>query len=179
MDQANISNGIFGGTLRSVLMCESCGHKRTQPEPFLIVSLPLSNKVKSNTAVVDGVNNGSCHSMGTRKGSRPKISLKSCLEHFTFPESMSDVYCPSCDIKTPTQKQHTFSEFPKVLCLHLKRFEGCSNKKITEPVTFPSSLNMGPYSPYWSVFGKMIFYLSFITINMNILIFSFSSFFLH
>jgi hypothetical protein len=72
-------------------------------------------------------------------------------EHFTAPESLSDpVDCPSCRRKTPTKKQHTFAKLPKVLCLHLKRFDAATNKKIDDFVSFPASgQDMGRMLPHW------------------------------
>jgi ubiquitin C-terminal hydrolase len=72
-------------------------------------------------------------------------------EHFTAPESLSDpVDCPSCRRKTPTKKQHTFAKLPKVLCLHLKRFDAATNNKIDDFVSFPASgLDMGRMLPHW------------------------------
>ena len=59
------------------------------------------------------------------------ISVEKCLEHFVLPEELGDlVYCSSCGKKTRTKKQHTFSKLPKILCLHLKRFDAARNKKI-------------------------------------------------
>jgi ubiquitin carboxyl-terminal hydrolase 22/27/51 len=52
--------------------------------------------------------------------------------------------------QTPTKKQHVVAKLPKVLCLHLKRFDAALNKKIEDFVSFPGAgLNMGPYLPHW------------------------------
>jgi ubiquitin C-terminal hydrolase len=90
----------------------------------------------------------------TEKGSpkqKVQLSVERCLQHFTVPETLADpVDCPSCRKKTPTKKQHVVSKLPKVLCLHLKRFDAAQNKKIEEFVSFPGrGLNMGPYLPHW------------------------------
>lgn len=79
------------------------------------------------------------------------LSVERCLRHFTLPEILSDpVDCPDCGKKTPTKKQHVVAKLPKVLCLHLKRFDSALNKKIEDFVSFPSTgLNMGPYLPHW------------------------------
>ncbi len=113
---------IFGGSLRSVLICDQCGCKRSQIESFLNLSLPLKS---------DNIN--------------------ACLKHFTDPETLSDpIYCPSCNKKTNTLKQHTFAKLPRVLCLHLKRFDAATNKKISDFVSYPASdLDMGKYLPHW------------------------------
>lgn len=98
------------------------------PESFLNVSLPLSKHVGTG-----------------------KMSLQRCLEQFTAPEALADpVDCPSCKRKTATKKQHTFAKLPKVLCLHLKRFDAAKNRKIDDFVSFPAQgLDMGKLLPHW------------------------------
>lgn len=124
---------IFEGTLRSVLLCGKCGSKRIQSEPFMSLSLPLTKEVQ-----VPGSRNG-------------PMSVERCLRYFITPETLADpVDCPTCREKTPTTKQHVVSRLPKVLCLHLKRFDAAHNKKIEDFVEFPvSGLNMGPFLPHW------------------------------
>lgn len=133
---------MFTGSLRSVLVCKQCGCKRTQTESFSNVSLPLAKELAhANDTEVRG---------SPRRG---KISVDICLDHFTRPEALADpVYCPSCSAKTKTLKQHTFSQLPDVLCLHLKRFNSSVNKKITDFVAFPArDLDMGKHLPHWYV----------------------------
>jgi ubiquitin carboxyl-terminal hydrolase 22/27/51 len=105
------------------------------------ISLPLS---KDGLATTNSINS----SPGDVK---QKLSVETCLRHFTIPEMLADpVMCPTCERKTPTKKQHVVSKLPKVLCLHLKRFDAATNKKIEEFVSFPSTgLNMGPFLPHW------------------------------
>ena len=135
---------LFKGKLRSVLICEECGYKRSQFEPFLNISLPLKKEMVAYEDVA--VSN---HSIGTRNA-RIKINLKNCMDHFTQPEPLSDpVPCPWCETKTRTQKQHTIAKLPEILCFHLKRFDAISNKKISDPVSFPVALDMGPHLPHW------------------------------
>eukprot|EP00934_Nitzschia_sp_Nitz4_P001494 Nitzschia sp. Nitz4//scaffold96_size78090//25862//29503//NITZ4_005490-RA/size78090-augustus-gene-0.55-mRNA-1//1//CDS//3329560561//1494//frame0 len=131
-----VIKSTFEGSLNSVLLCEACGSKRIRHEEFLNVSLSLSDKVERATASGDETN---------------KLSVESCLENFILPEELGDpVFCPACDKKTPTKKQHTFATLPKVLCLHLKRFDAAQNKKIDEFVKFPAKgLNMGKYLAQW------------------------------
>lgn len=80
-----------------------------------------------------------------------KMNIQHCLKHFTAPERLGDqIECPSCHRKTPTKKQQTFSRLPKVLCLHLKRFDAAKNKKINDFVSFPAfGLDMGALLPHW------------------------------
>lgn len=128
---------LFVGTLKSVLTCQKCGCKRTQTESFSNVSIPLSKEFSKDKEAQN-------------RPRRGKISVKVCLNHFTRPETLADsVFCPSCNRKNKTQKQHTFSKLPEVLCLHLKRFDAAANKKITDFVAFPADLDMGKYLPQW------------------------------
>lgn len=132
----DIVSHLFKGTLRSVLLCEDCGVKRVQHEPFVNISLSLSEEVER---------------MQQEKGQRVlDFSIETCLEHFVLPEKLGDlVYCSSCGRKTETKKQHTFSKLPKILCLHLKRFDAAKNKKIENFVSFPARLNMGSLLSHW------------------------------
>jgi len=134
----DIIKNVFEGSLRSVLLCESCGVKRVQQEPFMNVSLSLSEEVER---------------MQEGKGIQKvdEMSVESCLEHFVLPEKLGDlVYCNSCGKKTRTKKQHTFAKLPKILCLHLKRFDAAKNKKIENFVSFPRrGLNMGSLLSHW------------------------------
>jgi ubiquitin C-terminal hydrolase len=84
-------------------------------------------------------------------GPSPPLSVEQCLRQFTSPEVLADpVDCPSCREKTATTKQHVISKLPKILVLHLKRFNFTENRKIEDYVAFPAhSLNMGPYLPHW------------------------------
>lgn len=122
-------------------MCQECGNKRIQLEQFMSISLPLSKEVQKLT-LETGEN---------KNESGKKLSVERCLKHFTLPELLADpVFCPSCTKKTATKKQHVVSRLPKILCLHLKRFDASLNRKIEDFVSFPGKgLNMGPYLPHW------------------------------
>jgi len=130
-------------------MCNTCGFKRTHVEPFLNVSLsfPFSKGTKpTRKSYGDGGN----ESFGTRGRRGNKFDIRSCIDHFSDPEPLADgVFCDWCRAKTQTRKQHTFAKLPTILCLHLKRFDAATNKKIDEPVSFPYTLDMGPYLPHW------------------------------
>jgi len=111
------------------------------------ISLPLSKEVQmASTSTAAG-----------GPVARRKLSLELCLQHFTMPEFLMDpVDCPSCLKKTPTKKQHVVSKLPKILCLHLKRFDAAQNKKIEDFVSFPSAgLNMAPFLPHWCEVSKL------------------------
>ena len=145
-DDGDVVTTLFRGSLRSILICDKCGFKRSQKEAFLNISIPLDKELKPEDNTILNESNPT-----RRKTSmRNKIDLKACLEKFVSPEFLSEsLDCQWCKIKTCTIKQHTFAKLPKLLCLHLSRFDAAKNRKIDEPVTFPKQLNMGPYLPQW------------------------------
>ena len=145
----DIVSDLFGGALRSVLICEKCGFKRSQKEPFLNISIPLDKELTCEPNGATFVKENESSSRRPRS-LRNQIDLLACLHKFVSPESLSDpLHCQWCKEKTKTLKQHTFAKFPKVLCLHLKRFDAAKNRKIDEPVSYPMELNMGQYYPQW------------------------------
>lgn len=128
---------LFRGTMRSVLICQKCGNKRVQKEKFTSLSVPIS----------DGIQQGKSDGKTTEPN-----TLTRCLEKFTATELLADpVSCPSCKVRTETKKQHVISTLPRVLCVHLKRFDALHNKKIEDFVSFPSNdLNMGPFLSHFA-----------------------------
>merc|ERR1719232_50135 len=117
-DNDNNNNPIqemFGGTLRSVLFCETCGSKRAQSELFLIISLPFRKKeltTNTHSSEQQQHNNDSSASLTTRKA-KSKVDILQCLDQFTAAESLADpVQCLNCSSFTPTLQQHTFAKFP-------------------------------------------------------------------
>ena len=120
--------------MRSVLLCEKCGCRRFQNESFTILSLPLLEVAPSE---IDNATTA-------------KIDLYACLDAFCQTEQLhSLVFCPCCNDKTSTRKQLAFEKFPKVLCIHLKRFDALSSKKISDSVEFSSELKVGCYLSQW------------------------------
>jgi ubiquitin C-terminal hydrolase len=116
------------------------------------ISLPLSKEI-GKAAPNDNSDSNNTDTVTTTD----PITVERCLKHFTLPEQLADpVDCPSCGEKTPTTKQHVISRLPKILVLHLKRFDAAANRKIEEFVSFPAhGLNMGPYLPHWSEISQI------------------------
>lgn len=132
----------FQGFLKSVLVCQQCGEKRSQNEPFVNISLPINRKATHHQ--------NNYHDAMYRQRLSKLIDIRNCLDHFTEEESLSDLlHCEWCKEPTSMLKQHTFSKLPTILCLHLKRFDAATNKKIDDPVSFPAVLDMGSYLPHW------------------------------
>ena len=155
--ESDVIKESFQGELRSTLMCSSCGTKRSVSETFLNISLQIGS-VDGKADKISPVNVPVSPPTGGRPKNilRPKSALEptvldESLHRFTSPESLCDmVSCSTCNAMRPFKKQLTISKLPTVLCLHLKRFDSKTNKKIVNPVRYPvTDLDMGKFLSHW------------------------------
>lgn len=119
----------------------SCGFTSTTYDPCVDISLDLNSNTPS--------------------------TLVGCLDLFTRPEKLgSDLkfFCQDCQGRRDSLKQMSIRRLPSVLCLHIKRFEHSSirkmSRKIDRHLQFPFSLDMSPYLSSSIVrkrFGNRIF----------------------
>jgi CRP-like cAMP-binding protein len=103
---------LFTGQLMSVLTCRSCGHRSASFDPVMDVSVPL---VKPSGRKMEQLN-----------------TLKKCLDEYVAEEllqKMEQVYCSKCKDHKDHTKSLSFARLPKILVVHLKRFE--RNRKLT------------------------------------------------
>ena len=78
------------------------------------------------------------------QGKEESVSLKTCLDEHTSPESVCDMSCEKCGGRTHT-KTLSFSMLPPVLMISLKRFENIQRKNCTL-VEFPlRDFDMSPW----------------------------------
>eukprot|EP01127_Copromyxa_protea_P012643 TRINITY_DN3316_c0_g1_i3.p1 TRINITY_DN3316_c0_g1~~TRINITY_DN3316_c0_g1_i3.p1 ORF type:complete len:487 (-),score=45.60 TRINITY_DN3316_c0_g1_i3:17-1477(-) len=117
---------LFGGNLRSDLLCEDCDTMSTVSEPFLHISLGLPEINYSRNS-------------GT--------SIMDCLSEYCNLELLPDAPpCKRCN--NQMKKQMSVNTLPSILCLHLKRFKQERNderKKVGTCVSYPEELNLSPY----------------------------------
>ncbi|CAD8057231.1 unnamed protein product [Paramecium primaurelia] len=111
----NFVEQIFKGKLQTNIICQLCKNKIKQVEPFLTLSLAIS---QSKT-------------------------LESCLDEFLKEETLKDYKCIKC--QSSCVKSLQIVSIPQILVLHLKRFQflpQChkNNKAITYPIDI---LNFG------------------------------------
>ncbi|SGZ55542.1 CIC11C00000004671 [Sungouiella intermedia] len=112
----------FQGQYLSKLECLECHLTSTTYNAFSILSLPLPEKIS---------------------GSYVKVTLDQCLDLFTETELLDDDnkwHCPRCQRFTKLTKKITITRFPKVLIIHLKRFNMDLRgyfKKLDTFVTYP------------------------------------------
>ncbi|XP_067937262.1 ubiquitin carboxyl-terminal hydrolase 36-like [Watersipora subatra] len=113
---------VFGGYLRSQVKCMQCKTTSRTYDPVLDVSLDIK-----------GVN-----------------SVERGLQKFVQPEilDVDNAYrCSRCQKKVRALKQFTIHRAPKVLTLHLKRFDyhRLMGGKVSRHIDFSSTLNLRPY----------------------------------
>ncbi|KAL8504283.1 hypothetical protein ACS0TY_022862 [Phlomoides rotata] len=139
-----IAHRVFSGLLRSDVTCTSCGFTSSTYDPCIDISLNLNTATSFPTDV-------------SNRSSKPNealatSSLSGCLDLFTRPEKLGPdqkLYCENCQEKQDALKQMSLEKLPLVLCLHIKRFEHSSvrkmSRKIDRHLQFPFSLDMRPY----------------------------------
>ncbi|XP_027569317.2 ubiquitin carboxyl-terminal hydrolase 42-like isoform X1 [Pipra filicauda] len=115
-----IVHQIFGGFLRSRVICFSCKAISDSYEAFLDV--PLDIKAAS--------------------------SLTAALEDFVTPEHLDGencFQCSKCEKNVAATKRFTVHCAPKVLTVCLKRFDCFTAGKISKVVEYPEYLDLRPY----------------------------------
>ncbi|XP_064492315.1 uncharacterized protein LOC135402783 [Pseudopipra pipra] len=115
-----IVHQIFGGFLRSRVICFSCKAISDSYEAFLDV--PLDIKAAS--------------------------SLTAALEDFVTPEHLDGencFKCSKCEKNVAATKRFTVHRAPKVLTVCLKRFDCFTGGKISKVVEYPEYLDLRPY----------------------------------
>ena len=85
-------------------------------------------------------------------GSGGKLGVLDCLRAFTEDETLegSNTFaCPRCKAKGAATKRLRVRRWPRVLVLHLKRFQwgatGRPGRKIDTPVDIPSEISLGSF----------------------------------
>jgi ubiquitin carboxyl-terminal hydrolase 8 len=90
---------IFQGQLKSTCQCLKCGHTNIRFEPFMYLSLPISDSCKS---------------------------LKDCLDLYLQQERLTGEnqwYCEKCKKHQDATKKTDLWILPPILIVHLKRFK--------------------------------------------------------
>ncbi|XP_065192033.1 uncharacterized protein LOC135823118 [Sycon ciliatum] len=163
---------LFHGQLQSRLSCCVCGNLSVTFEEFQDLQLPIpqrsstskprqSNQRYSTTFQSLGMSTDADDKAGRgaatgaapsySKTALPNATIHDCLSAFTDEEQLSGAdkpFCSECGRKQNSQKKFTVQRLPKILVLHLKRFEIGQNgqRKIGDLVVFDSTLDMSSFS---------------------------------
>ncbi|KAG8372682.1 hypothetical protein BUALT_Bualt12G0092000 [Buddleja alternifolia] len=151
-----IAHRVFSGTLRSDVMCTTCGFTSTTYDPCIDISLDLeqnhmgSAKTSSSSKSSHSVNN-EADLINTSQNSSIS-TLIGCLDRFTRAERLGSdqkFFCQQCQVRQESLKQMSIRKLPVVSCFHIKRFEHSPirkmSRKIDSYLQFPFSLDMAPY----------------------------------
>ncbi|XP_045213068.2 ubiquitin carboxyl-terminal hydrolase 42-like isoform X2 [Mercenaria mercenaria] len=123
--ETTVINQIFGGYLRSQVLCCRCGHRSNTYDPLLDISLDIKS--------VDSIERAFHQFVAAEK-----------LEH-------ENAYkCERCKQKVTAFKRFTIHKPPNVLTIQLKRFQFGSSgsffgNKILKAVRYPLTLNVRPF----------------------------------
>ena len=120
-ENTSVANRAFGGWMQSQVRCPNCWHTSSSHEPFLDLSLPITDATDT---------------------------LDECLEQHMAPEKLDKANrfaCEGCGKKARALKQVSIDQTPQSLVLHLKRFRFGFRGKINKHTAFPMELNLNPY----------------------------------
>lgn len=129
----------FQGQYLSQLKCLECGLTSTTYNAFLILSLPIPEKL----------------------GSFKDILLHDCLENFVTTELLDENnkwHCPRCKRFTKLTKKITITRLPQVLIIHFKRFKISNNgyfNKLDTYIKYPVN-EVLDLTPYWPDVGTSV-----------------------
>jgi len=118
---------IFYGQLCTKIICPGCKHFVYTYDPFCYLSVPLPDNVSQN-----------------------KITLEDCIECYTQLETLdsdNQWECEKCKKKQNAIKKDNFWKLPKILIIHLKRFNKNNGlKKNNDYVDYPlTNLDLSKY----------------------------------
>ena len=152
---------VFAGQLRSSVECHACGKASTSYDPFWDLSLPLraarehggngGSRGGGMGSLLRGIGGYMSSSAGSPSGGGP-LSVMDCLRAFTEDDVLEgrDAFaCPRCRAKGSATKRLRVRRWPRVLVLHLKRFQwgatGRPGRKIDACVEIPEEFSLGPF----------------------------------
>ena len=113
----------------SSINCKSCGHKSCTFDNFMDLSVSFPRKAIRYTGYID---------------------VSELMKGYITPEAMErcGYKCSKCKGVDNMEKQITIFRFPKILCLHLKRFYNSTmrREKLSTTVNIPDTLDMRSYA---------------------------------
>lgn len=112
---------IFGGQLRSQVICTTCNQVSNQYENMMDLTVEIQGDA---------------------------TSLQECLDQFTAKEWLhgDNMYkCDGCNDYVSAWKCLTIHQAPNVLTIALKRFQSGRFGKINKKIIFPENLDLSPY----------------------------------
>ncbi|CAM9463768.1 unnamed protein product [Ectocarpus sp. 13 AM-2016] len=123
---------------------------RNQQQPTAAAVKEEKRRTSPSPRRAGGGRRGGSKSRSVATG--PARSITDCFARFAARESLTvRMACDSCSAASVCKtKQMSFCSLPRVLVLHLKRFDAMADRKIDDFVSFPArGLDMGKYLTGW------------------------------
>eukprot|EP00058_Branchiostoma_floridae_P010029 XP_002595517.1 hypothetical protein BRAFLDRAFT_118958 [Branchiostoma floridae] len=145
-DGINMIEDLFLGQLQYLTTCIECECKTSRTENFMDLSLPIKMNNKEQD-LQDAT-------AGTSPDSNPddkadNVSLSWSFDTFMAPEKLDNenkYRCEVCGAESEAKRKLYFAKLPKILTIHLIRFEynpsGYGMRKISSPIVIPSHLRL-------------------------------------
>lgn len=148
---------IFGGLLKQVVTCKSCGGVSKTEQPFYDLSLHLKGRKKPSSqpdsAGSDVAKDQSGQTESNGKDltvASKRFSIEKAIKDFFTPElirvdkEQKGYVCEKCHKTTNATKHSSIMRAPETLLIHLKkfRFNGTSSSKMKQAVSYPMFLDM-------------------------------------
>ncbi|KAH3682088.1 hypothetical protein WICPIJ_006937 [Wickerhamomyces pijperi] len=139
---------IFGGLLNQEVTCKSCNHVSKTQQEFYDLSLHLGGSKKQQQGQ-------SSDQQIEEDDVTQRYSITKSIRDFFSPELIkhdksdkSGYMCENCKQRTNALKISSIDRAPETLIVHLKRFRfnGNSSTKVKQGVSYPSLLNLTPYT---------------------------------
>ena len=121
MRDDSIMNDIFEGQLLNTTKCMSCSYVTNAFDSFMDLSVEIPRGAVRFTG---------------------NVKLNDCLDKFIETQKMVNCgyKCEGCKKTVDVEKSLSIFRFPKILCIHLKRFyhSAMRKEKLNTTVQFPS-----------------------------------------
>jgi ubiquitin C-terminal hydrolase len=169
----------FQNIISSSLQCPICNYHTTNFDPMIVLSIDMPIQKHINIEKLqqlieqlklDDLSEEIKQAIIMEKIQKINLTLDQCLDNFTKLEILEDDEkwnCPHCDKKVNGLKRMTIFLPPKIMIIHLKRFDFQGNK-INNLVEFPiSDFNINKYMANYSSQFKDYTYDLISVVNHN------------
>ncbi|KAJ4758160.1 Ubiquitin carboxyl-terminal hydrolase 19 [Rhynchospora pubera] len=141
--ETTIIQHIFGGHLRSQVICEKCQMVSNRYENMMDLTVEIQGDSES---------------------------LEQCLDQFTAREWLdgdNKYKCDGCKDYVKAWKQLTVHQPPNILTIALKRFQSGRFGKLNKRITFPTRLDLTPYTS--AGIGRDLYDLYAVVVHLDML----------
>lgn len=133
----------FCGQFMNEVECLCCQHRTLCFDPFYDLSLPIPKEPSTISTILQRthIRNDVSYNKNTEFDHRlgSSFTLEDCLSCFTKKEvldGVNKIHCERCKTAQRSTRRLMIARFPRVLVIHLKRFDNMGGK-VRKKVSFP------------------------------------------